>query len=98
MNKQLGYATPADLTDLYPQFYWNFATYPDGNPLSQCDVEAKCYILTALVPSARPLPGCARTEMVISHLGMWMLFAKLVCLSKSLPSMRREQRQHVVSE
>ena len=23
MNKQLGYASPADLTDLYPQFYWN---------------------------------------------------------------------------
>ena len=22
MNKQLGYASPADLTDLYPQFYW----------------------------------------------------------------------------
>jgi hypothetical protein len=23
MNKQLGFASPADLTDLYPQFYWN---------------------------------------------------------------------------
>jgi hypothetical protein len=23
MNKQLGYASPADLTDLYPQFYWS---------------------------------------------------------------------------
>ena len=23
MNKQLGYASPADLVDLYPQFYWN---------------------------------------------------------------------------
>jgi hypothetical protein len=23
MNKQLGYKSPADLTDLYPQFYWN---------------------------------------------------------------------------
>jgi len=23
MNKQLGYSSPADLTDLYPQFYWN---------------------------------------------------------------------------
>ncbi len=23
MNKQLGYASPADLTDRYPQFYWN---------------------------------------------------------------------------
>ncbi len=23
MNKQLGYATPADLTDRYPQFYWS---------------------------------------------------------------------------
>lgn len=23
MNKQFGYATPADLTDLYSQFYWN---------------------------------------------------------------------------
>jgi hypothetical protein len=23
MNKQLGYASPADLTELYPQFYWN---------------------------------------------------------------------------
>jgi len=23
MNKQLGYGSPADLTDLYPQFYWN---------------------------------------------------------------------------
>jgi hypothetical protein len=23
MNKQLDYASPADLTDLYPQFYWN---------------------------------------------------------------------------
>jgi hypothetical protein len=23
MNRQLGYASPADLTDLYPQFYWN---------------------------------------------------------------------------
>jgi hypothetical protein len=23
MNKQLGYASPAALTDLYPQFYWN---------------------------------------------------------------------------
>jgi len=22
MNKQLGYSSPADLTDLYPQFYW----------------------------------------------------------------------------
>jgi hypothetical protein len=22
MNKQLGYSTPADLIDLYPQFYW----------------------------------------------------------------------------
>jgi len=23
MNKQLGYTSPADLTELYPQFYWN---------------------------------------------------------------------------
>ena len=23
INKQLGYTSPADLTDLYPQFYWN---------------------------------------------------------------------------
>jgi hypothetical protein len=23
MNRQLGYASPADLTDLYPQFYYN---------------------------------------------------------------------------
>ena len=23
LNKQLGYASPADLTDLYPQFYWS---------------------------------------------------------------------------
>jgi len=23
MNRQLGYASPADLTDRYPQFYWN---------------------------------------------------------------------------
>ena len=23
MNKQLGYASPSDLTDHYPQFYWN---------------------------------------------------------------------------
>ena len=23
MNKQLGYTSPADLTNLYPQFYWN---------------------------------------------------------------------------
>jgi hypothetical protein len=23
MNRQRGYASPADLTDLYPQFYWN---------------------------------------------------------------------------
>jgi hypothetical protein len=23
MNRQLGYASPADLTDQYPQFYWN---------------------------------------------------------------------------
>jgi hypothetical protein len=23
MNKQLGYTSPADLTTLYPQFYWN---------------------------------------------------------------------------
>ena len=23
MNKQLGYTSPADLTDLYPQFYWS---------------------------------------------------------------------------
>jgi len=23
MNRQLGYVSPADLTDLYPQFYWN---------------------------------------------------------------------------
>src|ERR1700720_258328 len=23
MNRQLGYASPADLTDSYPQFYWN---------------------------------------------------------------------------
>jgi hypothetical protein len=23
LNKQLGYASPADLTNLYPQFYWN---------------------------------------------------------------------------
>ena len=23
MNRQLGYASPADLTALYPQFYWN---------------------------------------------------------------------------
>ena len=23
MNKQFGYATPADLIDLYSQFYWN---------------------------------------------------------------------------
>jgi hypothetical protein len=22
MNKQLGYTSPADLTDLYPKFYW----------------------------------------------------------------------------
>jgi hypothetical protein len=23
MNRQLGYSSPADLTDRYPQFYWN---------------------------------------------------------------------------
>jgi len=23
MNRQLGHASPADLTDSYPQFYWN---------------------------------------------------------------------------
>jgi hypothetical protein len=23
MNRQLGYTSPADLTELYPQFYWN---------------------------------------------------------------------------
>ena len=23
MNRQLGYTSPADLIDLYPQFYWN---------------------------------------------------------------------------
>jgi hypothetical protein len=23
LNRQLGYASPADLTELYPQFYWN---------------------------------------------------------------------------
>jgi hypothetical protein len=23
MNRQLGYASPADLTDQYPQFYWS---------------------------------------------------------------------------
>ena len=23
LNKQLGYETPADLVDKYPQFYWN---------------------------------------------------------------------------
>ncbi len=23
LNRQLGYASPADLVDLYPQFYWN---------------------------------------------------------------------------
>jgi hypothetical protein len=23
MNRQLGYASPADLTDQYPEFYWN---------------------------------------------------------------------------
>jgi hypothetical protein len=23
MNRQLGYTSPADLTSLYPQFYWN---------------------------------------------------------------------------
>ena len=23
MNKQLGYTSPADLTDLYPKFYWS---------------------------------------------------------------------------
>ncbi len=23
VNRQLGYASPADLVDLYPQFYWN---------------------------------------------------------------------------
>jgi len=23
MNRQLGYSSPADLTDKYPQFYWN---------------------------------------------------------------------------
>ena len=22
MNRQLGYASPADLTEIYPQFYW----------------------------------------------------------------------------
>jgi hypothetical protein len=23
MNRQLGYTSPADLTDQYPEFYWN---------------------------------------------------------------------------
>jgi hypothetical protein len=23
MNRQLGYGSPADIVDLYPQFYWN---------------------------------------------------------------------------
>ncbi len=41
MNKQLGYTSPADLTDLYPQFYWNSvsAARPDRDPLPQCHVE-----------------------------------------------------------
>ena len=40
MNKQLGYTSPADLTDLYPQFYWNsVSSYPDRHPLSQRDFE-----------------------------------------------------------
>ena len=41
MNKQLGYTSPADLTDLYPQFYWNSVSlaYPDRHPLSQRHLE-----------------------------------------------------------
>ena len=26
MNKQLGYATPADLVDKYPHFYWDMVS------------------------------------------------------------------------
>ena len=37
MNKQLGYTSPADLVDLYSQFYWNSVSphIQTCNPLSQ---------------------------------------------------------------
>ena len=41
MNKQLGYASPADLTDHYPQILLeqHLGAYPGGDPLPQCNVE-----------------------------------------------------------
>ena len=41
MNKQLGYASPADLTDLYPKFYWSSVSAhdPERDPLPQRHVE-----------------------------------------------------------
>ena len=41
MNKQLGYTSPADLTDLYPQVLLEqrIAAYPERDPLSQRHVE-----------------------------------------------------------
>ncbi len=31
VNRQLGYASPADLVNLYPQFYWE-SVYPHIQP------------------------------------------------------------------
>ena len=41
INRQLGYKSPADIVDRYPQFYWNprGAANPDRDWLSQQDVE-----------------------------------------------------------
>ena len=41
MNRQLGYTSPADLTDRYPQDYWNSVSNsdPGGDSISQCYFE-----------------------------------------------------------
>jgi hypothetical protein len=40
MNEQLGYSSPADFADRYPQFYWkHFGKRPDGDPPPQCHFE-----------------------------------------------------------
>ena len=62
MNRQLGYTSPADLVNLYPQFYWKsvLSARPGGDPLSQRDVERAamdCEPLQQRLPRrARPQP------------------------------------------
>jgi len=78
MNRQLGYASPADLTDLYPQFYWNSISShiqtairylnvtSSGRHAFSMSINAWCCQVRIATPSSRRSAGSLISRRVLS--------------------------------